>query len=145
MKILMLNCFSSFARSASLVPTLPPVWFIYIFWKYCNWLAATAWKSANHLWQPHSYQHCIPCTLEFAIYKGLTHMCIHLSRMLYILADDGNMSCSPFCLSGVETSELVLQAGKWVFAKLFETGSITVSPWLIPPRYQTLMASQGLG
>ena len=31
------------------------------------------------------------------------------------------------------------------FAKLFETRSITISPWLIPPHYQTLVASLGIG
>lgn len=40
--------------------------------------------------------------------------------MLYIPA---NTSCSPFFISGVETSELDLWAGKWGFAKLFEIGT----------------------
>lgn len=40
--------------------------------------------------------------------------------MLYIPA---NTSCSPFFISGVETSELDLWAGKWGFAKLSEIGT----------------------
>ena len=46
--------------------------------------------------------------------------------------------------SRVEARELELPAGKWTFAKLFETDSIIISRPLVPPYGQTLVESQAL-